>query len=125
MEKKYLTLNDLDSYRIALELSNYVWNIVITWDFFAKDTVGKQFVKSTDSISANIAEGFGRYFKKDKIKFYRYSSGSISESLDWNQKSIVRGLLTEEEHKHISTELRRLPKEIYNLINFTNEKLKI
>ncbi|MCK4639103.1 MAG: four helix bundle protein, partial [Bacteroidales bacterium] len=27
--------------------------------------------EAADSISANIAEGFGRYHKKDKIKFYR------------------------------------------------------
>jgi len=31
---------------------------------FAKDTIGKQFARSVDSISANIAEGFGRYTKK-------------------------------------------------------------
>ena len=82
MDKKYLKLNDIDAYKTAFNLSNYVWEIVVKWDTFAKDTVGKQFVKSTDSISANIAEGFGRYFKKDKIKFYRYSTGSLKEAFD-------------------------------------------
>ena len=76
MEKKYLQLNDLDSYKIAFNLSNYIWDIVLKWDYFAKDTIGKQFARSVDSISANIAEGFGRYTKKDKINFYRYSYGS-------------------------------------------------
>ena len=64
MEKKFLQLNDLQAYRAAFELSNYVWDIVIHWKFFERDTVGKQFARSIDSISANIAEGFGRYFKK-------------------------------------------------------------
>ncbi|MFA6402703.1 MAG: four helix bundle protein [Salinivirgaceae bacterium] len=61
MNDYYLKLNDISAYKIAFHLSNYVWDIVLTWDYFAKDTIGKQFVRSTDSISANIAEGFGRY----------------------------------------------------------------
>ena len=84
---RYLKLNYVRAYKIAFQLSNFVWDVIISWDQFSKDTVGKQFVRSTDSIAANLAEGFGRYSKKDKIKFYRYSFGSIKESLDWNEKS--------------------------------------
>lgn len=80
--KKFLKLNDIEAYRIAFKLSNHVWDVVLRWDHFAKDTIGKQFVKAVDSVSANIAEGFGRYSKKDKIKFFRYSFGSLYESLD-------------------------------------------
>lgn len=121
--KKYLELKDIGAYRIAFDLSNFVWDIVIKWNYFAKDTVGKQLVKAMDSISANIAEGFGRYFKKDKINFYRYSYGSIDESLDWIEKVNRRNLLKEDEYKHIAEELKRLPKEINSLIKFTNEHL--
>lgn len=125
MTKKYLQLNDITAYKTAFNLSNFVWDEVIKWDCFAKNTVGEQFVRAMDSISANIAEGFGRYFKKDKIKFYRYSSGSLKECFDWNQKSKVRKLLSEEGYNHIFGELNKLPKEINQLIKFTNEKLAI
>ena len=125
MEKKYLKLNDITAYKLSFSLSNYVWSVVVKWDYFSRDTVGKQFVEAMDSISANIAEGFGRYSKKDKIWFYRYSFGSLNESLDWNQKSKVRSLLSENEYQHIFSELQKLPKAIHHLINFTNEKLKI
>ena len=69
VEKKYLKLSDIESYRIAFHLSNYIWNIVLKWEWFAKKTLGSQYVQAMDSVSANIAEGFGRHFKKDKIKF--------------------------------------------------------
>ena len=121
---KYLTLNDISSYKRALALSSYIWNIIIKWDWFAKKTVGDQFVNAIDSISANIAEGFGRYKKLDKIHFYRISFGSMLESLDWNQKSFTRKLLTGEEYNHILKELKELPLEINQLIKFTREKLK-
>lgn len=125
MEKRYLKLNDLDAYRISFHLSNYVWSVVIEWDYFKKDTIGKQLVRAIDSISANIAEGFGRYNKKDKVKFYRYSFGSLKESLDWNEKAKVRKILSNDQYKYILGELQKLPKEINSLIKFTNEKLAI
>lgn len=122
---KYLNLNDINAYKIAFHLSNFVWDIVIKWNFLAKDTIGKQFIRSVDSISANIAEGFGRYNKRDKICFYRYSYGSIKESYDWNEKAKIRKLITEEEYNYIFEALQKLPKEVNALIKYTNTKLTI
>jgi four helix bundle protein len=123
--RRFLKLNDIESFRISFHLSNYVWEVVLKWSNFSQRTVGEQFVRAVDSISANIAEGFGRYGKKDKIKFYRYSQGSLSESLNWNEKSKVRKLLSGEEYKYIFSELQKLPKAINALILFTNQKLKV
>lgn len=125
MEKRYLTLNDISAYKISFQLSNYVWDVIEKWDFFKKKTVGDQFVRAVDSISANIAEGFGRYHKKDKIHFYKISYGSLTESLDWNEKAKTRNLLSDEEYNYILSGLKNLPKEINHLIHFTNEKLSI
>ena len=124
-EKNFLKLNDISSYRKAYELSNYVWNIVVAWNHFERDTVGKQFARAIDSISTNIAEGFGRYTKKDKVNFYRCSYGSIKESLDWNEKSKARKMISDEQHQHILEELLRLPIDLHQLIKFTNERLDI
>jgi len=123
MEKKYLQLNDIAAYHIAFDLSNYIWNIIINWDYLAKDTIGKQFIRAMDSISANIAEGFGRFTKKDKIRFYHFSRASVKESLDWNEKAKIRKLLKADEYNHVFTELKKLPKEINGLIKFTNSRL--
>lgn len=123
--QKYLELNDIASYKRAFKLSNYVWNIIADWEWFSKKTVGIQFITAIDSISANIAEGFGRYGKKDKIKFYYYSYGSVKESMDWNEKAKLRKLLTKEQYDYIFHELQALPKEIHHLIKFTEDKLLI
>ncbi len=48
-------------YQLAEQLADEIWNIVLCWDTFARDTVGRQIVRSADSIGANIAEGTGRY----------------------------------------------------------------
>jgi four helix bundle protein len=124
MSEKFLKLNDIDAYKTAFHLSNYIWDIVIQWDSFDKRTVGEQFVTAADSMSANIAEGFGRYHKKDKIKFYRYSMGSVKECFDWNEKSKLRKLITKDHYEHIFGELQKLPEAVNRLIKFTNLKLK-
>ena len=124
MENKYLTLDKIAAYKTAFKLNNYIWKIVVNWENFDRWTVGQQLVRSADSISANIAEGFGRYHKKDKIKFYRYSFGSMEETKDWIRKCIIRVLISEEQKEYIIKELEKVPKEINHLIKYTNDKLK-
>lgn len=123
MEKKYLKLNDIDAYKIAFNLSNYVWDLIVKLDRFSKDTLGIQFVRAVDSISANIAEGLGRYSKKDKVKFFRIGFGSMYESLDWNEKALKRKLISKTDYDYIYSELQKLPKLIHQRIKFTNSKL--
>ncbi len=52
-------------YQLSEQLADQIWDIVLEWQPFAKDTVGKQIVRSGDSIGANIAEGTGRGTYKD------------------------------------------------------------
>lgn len=117
-------LNDVNAYKDAFSLSNSVWDTVSTWDNFAKDTIGKQYVRAIDSISANIAEGYGMHSKKDKIRFYRYARASAYECLDWTQKAKTRGLLSETEYEAIFETLKNLPKLINTHIKFTENNYK-
>src|ERR1700692_873592 len=86
-------LEKLKVYNIAEDFSDEIWNIVIKWDYFKKDTIGKQLVRAADSISANIAEGYGRYFYKESKQFYFYSRGSIQETKSWLSKCLRRELI--------------------------------
>ena len=60
---------NLRVYQLAEQLANEIWKIVTTWEYFSKDTLGKQIVRSADSIGANIAEDNGRYNSKDNQRF--------------------------------------------------------
>jgi four helix bundle protein len=89
-------INDLEIYREAMEIGEEVWCVVLNWDFFAKDTLGKQIVRSGDSIAANLAEGYGRYHFKENQKFCYYSRGSAEETQKWIEKAARRGLVERE-----------------------------
>lgn len=63
------TLEKLEVYNLAEDFSDKIWNRVIGWKFFEKDTIGRQIVRAADSISANIAEGYGRHYIKKVNNF--------------------------------------------------------
>lgn len=125
MKKKHFKLDDITAYKIASNLADIVWDKVSKWDWFSKRTIGDQLVEAIDSIAGNIAEGFGRYHKKDKIKFYYNGRGSLFESAHWVKKAEKRKLLSTNDTDHILGELRKLPKEINNLIKLTNDYLRL
>jgi four helix bundle protein len=76
----YQDIEDSRMYQRAEKVADEVWALVMHWDNFAKDTVGKQLVRATDSIGANIAEGGGRYHKGDVIRFCYFARGSLRET---------------------------------------------
>jgi four helix bundle protein len=104
----YYNLEDLEVYQLAEKFSDDVWAIVIKWDPFAKDTVGKQMVRSADSISANIAEGYGRYHYKENRNFCYFSRGSIIETKGWLKKSKNRDLLSESDFNNLFETLQTI-----------------
>ena len=77
---------ELNVYNVAMEIGEEVWQIVIKWNHFDKDTFGKQLVRTIDSVAANLSEGFGRYHYRETVHFGYYSQGSLYESKTWLQK---------------------------------------
>ncbi len=69
------TLEELDIYNLSQSFSDKVWFLVLKWNKFEQFGIGKQITNSADSISSNIAEGYGRYFIKENINFCFYSRG--------------------------------------------------
>lgn len=47
-----MKIEDLEIYNLSMNFSDKVWNMVCQWEYFAKDTVGKQWVRAADSVDA-------------------------------------------------------------------------
>jgi len=107
-----MELKDLEVYRLAEELSDIVWSVVLRWDYFYKITVGKQMVEAADGIAANIGEGYGRYHYKENRNFCYYARGSLEETKVWLRKSVRRGLLDLADHPDLAEIMNVLPKQL-------------
>jgi len=88
-----MKLSELEVFNLAMELGEMVWKEVLAWDYFAKSTLGKQIVNSTDSVAANIAEGFGRFHYQENKHFCYISRGSLTETQVWLKKAANRNLI--------------------------------
>lgn len=62
---------------------------MINGAFFEKNTIGKQLVTSTDSIAANIAEGYGRFFIKKAVLLLVDSYQEIIASMEKIRKKLT------------------------------------
>jgi four helix bundle protein len=52
---------EVDGYQLAEGLSDLIWYAFDEWPEKARRTIGYQIVRSSDSIAANSAEGYGRF----------------------------------------------------------------
>lgn len=117
-----MKLEELRIYNQADQISDEIWELVDSWTYFQKDTIDKQLVRSADSISANIAEGYGRYFYKENRNFCYYSRGSLLETKNWLAKSVRRGLISTEKHDPLSSKLDDLHKSLNAYIGAISKK---
>src|SRR5262249_35092694 len=104
-------------YQQAEELADLVWDVVVAWQALAKDTVGKQMIRSADSIGANIAEGHGRGSYQDNRRFVRIARGSLYETRHWLRPAYRRKFLSDEQ-------IQKLKGIIANLAPQLNAYLK-
>ena len=84
---------NLRIYKLAEDLADSIWTIVLQWDRLAQDTMGKQIVRAADSIGANIAEGTGRGSFQDNKRFARMARGSLNETQHFLRRAFRRKLL--------------------------------
>ncbi len=91
-------VEDLKVYSKSMELGRSVWTICGRFDYWQSRTIGYQFIRSTDSISANISEGFGRFHFKDNARFCYMARGSLFESTTWLAKAHERDIISTEQY---------------------------
>jgi four helix bundle protein len=99
---------NLRVYQLSEKLADEIWSTVRGWDHFAKQTIGRQLVRSSDSIGANLAEGTGRGTYSDNRRFVLIARGSLYEAQHWLRRAYMRNLLTSEQVESLRTKLDNL-----------------
>jgi four helix bundle protein len=115
-------LEDLEVYKVAMEIGELVWIVVGKWEYFPKKTLGVQYVDAADSIAMNISEGYGRFHYKENKNFCYYSRGSAKETLTVTTKARTRNLISEEEFTLLSQKLGSYFRLMYGYINSIGTK---
>jgi four helix bundle protein len=119
----YIQVKDLKVYQLARQLSVIAWNIYSKMSYEEKKVIGDQFVRSTDSIGANIAEGYHRFYYLDKVRFYYFARASQSEATDhWLELLLERNKINQENFDEYKTISKDLQVRLNNFIKFTKDE---
>lgn len=116
-KKGYIKLEDLEVYKLSRELSWMGWAIYKKMDWQTRKIIGDQFISSTDSIGANIAESYGRFHYLDRIRFLYNSRGSMMESgIHWLSLMLERGIIAKEDFDDFKKVANKLSLKLNNYI---------
>ena len=119
-----MKLEELNVYNLAMDLGNEIWTIVQKWNSFEKDTMGKQLIRASDSVAANLAEGFGRYHFKDVRNFGYYSRGSLYKTKTWLTKANTRMILSNDDFKKLQQQINNIGVKLNNYIKIIGKNVK-
>ena len=117
-----MKLEELQVYNLSMEMAEKIWDIVFVWDYFKKDTIGKQLVRAADSIAANLSEGFGRYHYNEAKHFAYYSRGSLYESKTWLTKAHNRKLISDVVFESFNNKIDNIGVKLNNYIKSIGTK---
>ena len=77
-----------------------------------------QLRRSSQSISANIAEGYGRFYYQEGIRFTYIARGSLEETYNHLEYARKMGYLAELVYEEITLQIRELKKLTNGFINY-------
>lgn len=110
---QYLSYKDLDCYKKARELRVFISEIVKTFPAKEQYLLSNQVIRSSRSITANIAEGYGRYTYTDTRNFFIVARGSLTETTEHIQTAFDEKYIDEE----IFTKANTIAENAGKLIN--------
>lgn len=108
---------NLTCWKSAHELKKKIASLVKDFPESERFRLSDQIIRSSRSVTANIAEGYGRFHFKDQIRFCIHSRGSLVELYDH--------LITAKNENYISAEiLLSFHKDINDSILLLNGYIK-
>ncbi|MEA3307749.1 MAG: four helix bundle protein [Elusimicrobiota bacterium] len=109
----YKSFKEMPVWQKAMDVATETFKL--TENLPKKEDYGftSQIRRSTLSISANIAEAYGRHHNRDKINFYYFSRGSVTETQSHLEYGRKVGYLKNES----TIDLEKTLMEIYQSLN--------
>jgi four helix bundle protein len=93
----YKGYKELDCYKKYRELRMYISELVKKFPIEEKYLLISQIKRSSGSVTANIAEGYGRYTYTDTRNFFIVARGSLTETTEHVATAFDEKYITEEE----------------------------
>jgi len=114
---------DLEIYTLALDLAALIYKLTNKFPDKEKFGITNQLRRASSSVGANIAEGFGRYHRKDFTKFLYNARGSLNETKHFLLLSKELKYIKNPELSKFDYNIKNLGIKINNLIKSINQTI--
>jgi len=117
-------IENLKVYKMAERIEIFLHKFTEKYPADEKYRMVDQIRRASNAVSSNIAEGYGRYTYKEKIRYMHISRGEASELKQLMIRSQKKGYLKEESLEFIDGKITELMKGINGYIKFLQNKIK-
>ena len=121
MTEIYFDHEKLNVYQIALDFNKYAHKICSKLE--TRSDIRNQLDRASNSIVLNIAEGNGKYSKKDRCRYFDISIGSSFECSGCLDILSVRNIITYEEVTTGKQMLKELVSMLFGLIKSNSDRV--
>jgi len=122
MDKYLFPFEKLDVWQLAIELAEYVLDLLEGLNQNKHMRLITQMEASATSPAQNIAEGKGRQYKKEFAQFLYIAQGSVFEVVTLNEIFSRRKLFSEEEAHEVRRRCEQIDRKLNGLINSLHGK---
>ena len=116
---------DLKVWQLARELRKHIYQIARKFPAGEKFGLASQIQRAAVSITANIAEGFGRYSYQENIQFCRTARGSAFEVRDHLIAAEDENYISASEHQSVDALAQRVIQTLNGYIKATKERQRL
>ena len=111
------TFKDIIAWQKSYDYCLYVYNVSANFPEFERFGLRSQFTRAAVSITANIAEGYKKLSRQDKLRFLNISQGSLEECRNYNLLSRDLGYISDEEYNILEEKIEIASKFINSYCN--------
>jgi len=112
----YSSFEDMPVWKKSIELSGLIFKMTVSLPRCEDYGLTSQIRRSSNSVSGNIAEAFGRLSLKDKKNFYVFSRGSAYETKSHLLYGITIGYFKKEDCQSVLKSYEELVHELNKII---------
>ncbi len=118
------SFEDLDAWKVAREIRTEIYSLIKTLPGQEKYNLASQMQRAAVSVTANIAEGYGRFYYQENIQFLRVARGSLYELKDHMITCLDLNYVNQESFNKLTEKILVNIRLIDGLIRHLRKKIK-
>ena len=122
MNETKSTFETLEVWIKAREFRRKISNLTKTFPSEEKYKLTDQMIRASRSVTANVAEGYGRFHFQENIQYCRQARGSLYELIDHLTVSLDEKYISQEIYKTYKTEIFEIVKLLNGYIKYLRER---